>query len=107
MKDQCLMRRCPQSHESSPDSPSCPAASYTDLSQSYNSTKELQIKDCSIIPSELMSIHVKKIYIFSNAKATLWQLRTVYNNHLLKVQGWGEWTLMRVWSVSYRFHPID
>lgn len=60
-----------------------------------------------IIPSELMSIHVKKIYIFSNAKASLWQLRTVYNNHLLKVQGWGEWTLMRVWSVSYRFHPID
>lgn len=29
------------------------------------------------------------------------------NNHLLKVQGWEEWTLMRVWSVSYRFHPID
>lgn len=47
MKGQCLMKRCPQSHESSPDSPSCPVASYRDLSQSYNSTKELQIKYCN------------------------------------------------------------
>lgn len=47
MKGQCLMKQCPQSHESSPDSPSCPVASYRDLSQSYNSTKELQIKDCN------------------------------------------------------------
>lgn len=63
------MKRCPQSRESSPDSPSCPAASYTDLSQSYNLAKELQIKDCNF--SESMSMHVKKKYIYSNAKATL------------------------------------
>lgn len=71
-----------------------------------NSTKELQSKDCNY--SIRINVYTcKKNFIYFNAKATLWQLRTVYNNHLLKVQGLGEWTLMRVWSVSYRFHPID
>lgn len=74
-----------------------------------NSTKELQSKDCnySIKINDYTCKKEKKKYIYSNAKSTLWQLRTMYNNHLLKVQGWGEWTLMRVWSVSYRFHPKD